>query len=60
MGKTIKHNWTKETMDRCRKVFLDQLTNYHYNYADGDWKREKIASLIEQYFKIECDVRKNG
>ena len=60
MGKTRYHNWTKETMDKCREVFMDDLTWHHYNFSDGDWKRDKIASLIEQYFKIKCDVRENG
>ena len=60
MEKTISHNWTKETMDKCRETFMDYLTWYQLCFTDGDWKTRKISSLIEQYYKIECDVKNNG
>jgi hypothetical protein len=48
----MKHNWTKDTMDECRKVFLDQLIATHYNYGDT----KKIEKLIEQFAAIESDI----
>ena len=58
MGRKVPHGWTKETMDKCREVHMDDLIFYHYNCSDSQSKRDRIAQIIEHYFKIECAVRR--
>jgi len=52
----VPHGWTKKTMGRCAKLHMGQLTHVHLNYVDSDEKKEKIAQIIESYFKLECAV----
>ena len=55
----MKHNWKPETMDECRKVFMDSLIFYYWNFSDGDFKKTRIYELIDQYSKIKNSVSKN-
>ena len=47
----LKHNWTKETMGDCAKVYLDLMIESKYNN-----NKEKIYKLIEKYFQIKSSI----
>jgi len=51
----IKHNWTEEKMDECRKVFMENILHYYFNYS-GKYRSESLRKTIELYSKIEGDV----
>lgn len=53
----VKHSWTKTSMPRCRKVFLESMIDAYWNLADEKNKKDKIFKLIEQYQEIERTVK---
>jgi len=50
------HGWVESTMGDCARTHMGQLSYWHFNLTEGAAKREKLAQIIESYFKIEMDI----
>jgi hypothetical protein len=52
----IPHGWTKKSMDRCARTFMDQISWHYLCLADKKDRVEKVFALVEQYMSIEDSV----